>query len=173
MALINFGGVKEEVVTRKEFPMTRARKVLKDETIAVLGYGVQGPAQALNMKDNGFKVIIGQSKQFPKDWDRARKDGWVPGKDLFEIEEASERGTVLEVLVSDAAQTFLISGHGDVIEPDEAVAAVGSGGPYALAAAEALIQHTSLPARKVAEEAMRIAGKMCIFTNDKVTIEDL
>jgi len=77
------------------------------------------------------------------------------------------------LLVSDASQTFLISGHGDVIEPDEAVAAVGSGGPYALAAAEALIQHTNLPARKVAEEAMRIAGKMCIFTNDKVTIEEL
>ena len=77
------------------------------------------------------------------------------------------------LLVSDAAQTFLISGHGDVIEPDEAVAAVGSGGPYAIAAAEALIQHTALPARKIAEEAMRIAGKMCIFTNDKVTIEEL
>ena len=77
------------------------------------------------------------------------------------------------LLVSDATQTFLLSGHGDVIEPDEAVAAVGSGGPYALAAAEALIQHTTLPARKIAEEAMRIAGKMCIFTNDKVTIEEL
>jgi len=77
------------------------------------------------------------------------------------------------LLVSDAAQTFLISGHGDVIEPDEAVAAVGSGGPYAIAAAEALIQHTALPARKIAEEAMRIAGKMCIYTNDKVTIEEL
>jgi ATP-dependent HslUV protease subunit HslV len=77
------------------------------------------------------------------------------------------------LLVSDANQTFLLSGHGDVIEPDEAVAAVGSGGPYALAAAEALIQHTNLPARKIAEEAMRIAGKMCIYTNDKVTIEEL
>ena len=77
------------------------------------------------------------------------------------------------LLVSDANQTFLLSGHGDVIEPDEAVAAVGSGGPYALAAAEALIQHTNLPARKVAEEAMRIAGKMCIYTNDQVTIEEL
>jgi ATP-dependent HslUV protease, peptidase subunit HslV len=77
------------------------------------------------------------------------------------------------LLVSDANQTFLLSGHGDVIEPDEAVAAVGSGGPYALAAAEALVQHTSLPARKIAEEAMRIAGKMCIYTNDKVTIEEL
>jgi ketol-acid reductoisomerase len=104
MALIDFGGTKEDVVTRKEFPMTKARKVLKGETIAVIGYGVQGPAQALNMKDNGFKVIIGQSKQYPKDWDRAKKDGWVPGKDLFEIEEACERGTVIEMLVSDAAQ---------------------------------------------------------------------
>jgi ketol-acid reductoisomerase len=104
MALIDFGGVKEEVVTRKEFPMAMARKTLKAETIAVIGYGVQGPAQSLNMKDNGFKVIVGQSKQFPRDWDRARKDGWVPGKDLFEIEEACERGTVIEMLVSDAAQ---------------------------------------------------------------------
>ena len=104
MALIDFGGVKEEVVTRKEFPMARARKVLKGETIAVIGYGVQGPAQALNMKDNGFNVIIGQSKKYMKDWNRAKKDGWVPGKDLFEIEEACERGTIIEMLVSDAAQ---------------------------------------------------------------------
>jgi len=77
------------------------------------------------------------------------------------------------LLVSDVNQTFLLSGHGDVIEPDEAVAAVGSGGPYAMAAAEALIQHTNLPARKIAEEAMRIAGRMCIYTNEKVTIEEL
>jgi ketol-acid reductoisomerase len=104
MALIDFGGIKEEVITRKEFPMSRARKVLKGETIAVIGYGVQGPAQSLNMKDNGFKVIVGQSKQFPKDWDRAKKDGWVPGKDLFDIEDACKRGTVIEMLVSDAAQ---------------------------------------------------------------------
>ena len=104
MARIDFGGVKEEVVTRKEFPISRARKALKGETIAVIGYGVQGPAQALNMKDNGFKVIIGQSKQFRRDWDRARKDGWAPGKDLFEIAEACERGTIIEMLVSDAGQ---------------------------------------------------------------------
>jgi ATP-dependent HslUV protease subunit HslV len=77
------------------------------------------------------------------------------------------------LLVTNAEQTFLISGHGDVIEPDEAVAAVGSGGPYALAAAEALLHHTQLSARQIAEEAMRIAGKMCIYTNDKVTIEEL
>jgi ketol-acid reductoisomerase len=104
MACIDFGGVIEEVVTRKEFPMAKARKILKDETIAVIGYGVQGPAQALNMKDNGFRVIIGQSKKFPRDWDRARKDGWVPGKDLLDIEEACDRGTIIEMLVSDAAQ---------------------------------------------------------------------
>jgi ketol-acid reductoisomerase len=104
MAIIDFGGVKERVVMRREFPMTKARRILKDETIAVIGYGVQGPAQALNMKDNGFKVIIGQSKKFKKDWDRARKDGWKPGKDLFDIEEAAKRGTIIEMLVSDAAQ---------------------------------------------------------------------
>ncbi len=104
MALIDFGGVKEDVITRKEFPMSKARRILKNERIAVIGYGVQGPAQALNMKDNGFHVIIGQSKKFRKDWDRARRDGWKPGKDLFEIEEAAGRGTVVEMLVSDAAQ---------------------------------------------------------------------
>ncbi len=104
MALINFGGVKENVVTRKEFSLARARKVLKNETIAVIGYGVQGPAQALNMKENGFKVIVGQSRAFTKDWNRAVKDGWKPGTTLFDIEEAARRGTVIEMLVSDAAQ---------------------------------------------------------------------
>ena len=104
MATINFGGVREKVVMRREFPMSKARRVLKGETIAVIGYGVQGPAQALNMKDNGFKVIVGQAKRFKKDWDRARKDGWKPGKTLFDIEEAVQRGTVIQMLVSDAAQ---------------------------------------------------------------------
>ncbi|MFH1602286.1 MAG: ketol-acid reductoisomerase, partial [Pseudomonadota bacterium] len=92
MAIIDFGGTKEKVVTRKEFPLAKARKVLKKETIAIIGYGVQGPAQSLNLRDNGFKVIIGQAKQFSKDWDRACQDGWVPGKTLFEIEEAVQRG---------------------------------------------------------------------------------
>jgi ketol-acid reductoisomerase len=104
MARIDFGGVKEDVVTRKEFSMAKALKVLKKETIAVIGYGVQGPAQALNMKDNGFNVIIGQSKKYKKDWDRAVKDGWKPGKTLFDIEEAATRGTIIEMLVSDAGQ---------------------------------------------------------------------
>src|SRR5512142_2954739 len=104
MAIINFGGTKEKVITRKEFPLSKARKILKDEVIAVIGYGVQGPAQSLNLRDNGFKVIIGQASAFKRDWDRAIKDGWVPGKTLFEIDEAVRRGTIIQMLVSDAAQ---------------------------------------------------------------------
>ncbi len=104
MAIIDFGGVKEDVVTREEFPMEKALEALKDETIAVIGYGVQGPAQALNMKDNGFNVIVGQARQFEKDWNRAVEDGWEPGKTLFDIEEAVQRGTIIQMLVSDAAQ---------------------------------------------------------------------
>ena len=104
MPLINFGGTRENIVTRKEFPMAKAKKILRNETIAIIGYGVQGPAQALNLKDNGFKVIIGQSPAFPRDWDRARRDGWVPGKTLFDIAEAVRRGTIIQMLVSDAAQ---------------------------------------------------------------------
>lgn len=104
MAKINFGGVEEEVITRDEFTLKKAREVLKKEVIAVLGYGVQGPAQSLNMKDNGFGVIIGQSPDFKKDWERAVKDGWEPGKTLFPIEEAAEKGTILQYLISDAGQ---------------------------------------------------------------------
>src|SRR5512140_1270353 len=104
MALIDFGGTKEPVITRKEFPVSRARKVLKNEVIAIIGYGVQGPAQGLNLRDNGFKVIIGQASAFKRDWDRAVKDGWVPGKTLFEIDEAVRRGTIIQMLISDAAQ---------------------------------------------------------------------
>ena len=107
MAMIDFGGVKEEVVTRKEFSMAKAHKVLAKEVIAVIGYGVQGPAQSLNMRDNGFKVIIGQSPKFKKDWDRAVKDGWKPGETLFDIEEAVKRATIVQYLVSDAAQKAL------------------------------------------------------------------
>ena len=77
------------------------------------------------------------------------------------------------LLVADQNQTFLISGQGDVIEPDSGIAAIGSGGPYATAAATALSEHTTLSARQIAEEAMKIAGKICIYTNDKVTIEEL
>src|SRR4030042_95390 len=104
MARIDFGGVKETVVPRKESPLAKARRVLKKEVIAVIGYCVQGPAQALNMKDNGFNVIIGQAKELKRDWDRAVADGWVPGKTLFPIEEAVKRGTIIQMLISDAAQ---------------------------------------------------------------------
>jgi ketol-acid reductoisomerase len=103
MAKINFGGVEEDIVTREEFPLAKARKVLKNEVVAVLGYGVQGPAQALNMRDNGINVIVGQ-KEGSSSWDKAIADGWIPGKTLFSIEEAAERGTVIQYLLSDAGQ---------------------------------------------------------------------
>ncbi len=106
MAKINFGGVEENVVTREEFPLDKALKTMQNETIAVIGYGVQGPGQALNLKDNGFNVIIGQRKK-SKTWDKAIVDGWVPGETLFEIEEACEKGTVIQYLLSDAAQIKL------------------------------------------------------------------
>ena len=102
MAEMNFGGVMEHVLTREEFPLEKAREVLKNETIAIIGYGVQGPGQSLNLRDNGFNVIVGQRKS--KTWDKAVADGWVPGKTLFEIEEACEKATIIEFLLSDAAQ---------------------------------------------------------------------
>lgn len=106
MATINFGGVPETVITRDEFPLQKALDFLKDETIAVIGYGVQGPGQALNMRDNGFRVIVGQRAGTPS-WDRAVQDGWVPGESLFSIEEAAEKGTILCNLLSDAGQIAL------------------------------------------------------------------
>lgn len=101
MAKMNFGGVEETVVTREEFPIEKAREVLKDETIAVIGYGVQGPGQSQNLRDNGFNVIVGQRPG--KTFDKAVADGWVPGETLFGIEEACERGTIILCLLSDAA----------------------------------------------------------------------
>ena len=103
MAQINFGGVEEKVVTREEFPLEKAREVLRDETIAVIGYGVQGPGQSLNLKDNGFNVIVGQ-REGSKSWDKAVADGWVPGETLFGIEEAARRATIIQYLLSDAGQ---------------------------------------------------------------------
>ncbi len=103
MAKINFGGVEENVVTRDEFPLEKAREIMKNETIAVIGYGVQGPGQALNLKDNGFNVIIGQRKP-SKSYDKAINDGWIEGETLFSIEEALEKGSVIFYLLSDAAQ---------------------------------------------------------------------
>ena len=103
MAEMNFGGIVEQVVTRAEFPLEKAKEVLANETIAVLGYGVQGPGQSLNLRDNGFNVIVGQRKG-GKSWDKAVADGWVPGETLFEIEEACKRATIIEFLLSDAGQ---------------------------------------------------------------------
>lgn len=103
MAKINFGGVVEDVVTREEFPLSRAQDVLKNEIVAVIGYGVQGPGQALNLKDNGINVIVGQRKN-SRSWEKAVKDGWTEGKDLFEIEEACAKGTIIQYLLSDAGQ---------------------------------------------------------------------
>ncbi len=103
MAKFVFGGVEEEVVTREEFPLEKARQVLRDEVVAVLGYGVQGPAQALNMRDNGIRVIVGQKKGSTS-WDKAIAEGWIERETLFSLEEATERATVVQFLVSDAGQ---------------------------------------------------------------------
>ncbi len=103
MAKLNFGGVVENVVTREEFPLKKALEILKDETIAILGYGVQGPGQSLNLRDNGFNVIVGQRKGSAS-WDNAVADGWVPGETLFELEEAAEKASIIQYLLSDAGQ---------------------------------------------------------------------
>ncbi len=107
MAKIKFGTEEENVVTREEFPVSKAQEILKNEIIAVIGYGVQGPAQAMNMRDNGFKVIIGQAPEFKSDWEKAIKDGWIPGETLFPVVEAAKKGTIIQFLVSDAAQRLL------------------------------------------------------------------
>jgi ketol-acid reductoisomerase len=106
MAKINFGGITEEVITREEVTLEKAREVLKNEIVAVLGYGVQGPGQALNMRDNGIKVIVGQ-REGGKSWEKAIADGFVPGETLFPIEEAARRGTIIQYLLSDAGQVTL------------------------------------------------------------------
>jgi ketol-acid reductoisomerase len=107
MAKIDFGGTIEEVVTREEFPLEKAREVLKDEVVSVLGYGVQGPAQALNMRDNGIRVIIGGDPKRERSWKKAMDDGWVPGETLLPVAEAVKRSTIIQYLVSDAGQMLL------------------------------------------------------------------
>ncbi len=104
MAKMNFGGTEEEVITRDEYPLEKCREILKDETITIIGYGVQGPAQAMNLRDNGIKVIIGQWPEHKEYWEKAVKDGWVAGETLFPIEEAVEKATVIQYLISDAGQ---------------------------------------------------------------------
>jgi ketol-acid reductoisomerase len=103
MAKIDFGGVVEEVITSEEFPIEKARQILENEIVAVLGYGVQGPGQALNMRDNGIPVIVGQ-REGGASWQRAVDDGFEPGKTLFSVEEAAERGSIIQYLLSDAGQ---------------------------------------------------------------------
>ena len=103
MAQIDFGGIVEEVTTSDEFSLQKTREILQDETVAVLGYGVQGPGQAMNMRDNGIRVIIGQ-RENSKSWDRAVADGFVPGETLFPLEEAARKGNVVQFLLSDAGQ---------------------------------------------------------------------
>ncbi len=120
MAQINFGGVTEEVITSDEFPNEKAREVLKDETIVVLGYGVQGPAQALNLKDNGLEVIIGQIEG-DEYWEKAVNDGFVPGKTLFPIEEAARKGTIIMELLSDAGQVATWPTIKECLNPGDAL----------------------------------------------------
>ena len=103
MAKINFGGVEENVVTREEFSLEKAKQVLKDEVVAVIGYGVQGPGQSLNLKDNGINVIVGQRKN-SNSWNKALEDGWKENVDLFDIEESAKRATIIQFLLSDAGQ---------------------------------------------------------------------
>jgi len=107
MVELDFGGIKETVITRDEFPVDKAKGILKNETVAVLGYGIQGRAQSLNMRDNGIKVIVGQSKKFPVNYQQALDDGWVPGETLFPLEEAAQKGTIKLYLLTDAAQKAL------------------------------------------------------------------
>lgn len=119
MAKMNFGGVIENVETREEFPLDKAREVLKDETIAVIGYGVQGPGQSLNLRDNGFNVIVGQRPD--KTYEKAVADGWVPGETLFGIKEACERATIIAVLLSDAAQIAVWPTIKETLTPGKAL----------------------------------------------------
>lgn len=103
MATINFGGVNETVITRDEFPLEKAQETLQHEVIAVIGYGVQGPGQSLNLRDNGFNVIVGQRKG-GKSWEKAIADGWIEGETLFDIDEACDNATIIQYLLSDAGQ---------------------------------------------------------------------
>jgi ketol-acid reductoisomerase len=106
MVELDFGGITESVITRKEFPVDRAKKRLKGETVATLGYGIQGRAQSLNMRDNEINVIVGQRKD-SKSYELAEKEGWIPGETLFSLEKASEIGTIKQYLLTDAGQKEL------------------------------------------------------------------
>ncbi len=120
MAKIDFGGTTEDVITADEFSIEKAREILKDETIVILGYGVQGPAQALNLRDNGIDVIIGQLEG-DEYWEKAVSDGFVPGKTLFPITEAAKKGTIIMMLLSDAGQTAVWPTVKECLNPGDAL----------------------------------------------------
>src|SRR5439155_27385914 len=103
MRQIQIGDSKETVVERADFPPERLRAILGKETVAVLGYGVQGRGQSMNMKDNGVNVIVGLRGK-GRGWDLAQQDGWVPGKTILSLAGAAQRGTILQYLLADAAQ---------------------------------------------------------------------
>ena len=123
MVELDFGGVKENVITRQEFTVEKAQKILKDEVVVSLGYGIQGQAQSLNMRDNGIKVIIGQEKEgvFKKEWDKAVTDGWIPGENLFPMEEAAKRGTIKMFLLTDAGQKAVWPKIEKTLKPGDAL----------------------------------------------------
>src|SRR5436853_2449654 len=104
MRKIKIGNIEETVVERADFPPEKLKAILGSETVAVLGYGVQGRGQSLNMKDNGVPVIIGLRDPGGRSWDLAQQDGWVPGQTLFDLEEATQRGTIVQYLLADAGQ---------------------------------------------------------------------
>jgi ketol-acid reductoisomerase len=123
MVELDFGGVKENVITRQEFTVEKAQKILKDEVVVSLGYGIQGQAQSLNMRDNGIKVIIGQEKEgiFKKEWDKAVADGWKPGENLFPMEEAAKKGTIKMFLLTDAGQKAVWPKIKQTLKPGDAL----------------------------------------------------
>jgi ketol-acid reductoisomerase len=123
MVKLDFGGVKENVITRQEFTVEKAQEILKDEIVVSLGYGIQGQAQSLNMRDNGINVIIGQEKEgvFKKEWDKAVADGWKPGENLFPLQEAAKKGTIKMFLLTDAGQKAVWPKIKETLKPGDAL----------------------------------------------------
>ena len=120
MAKIDFGGVVEEVITSDEFTLDKAKQVLAEEIVAVLGYGVQGPGQALNLRDNGISVIVGQ-REGSSSWQRAIEDGFIPGQTLFPLAEAAKKATIVQYLVSDAGQVATWPEIRECLNPGDAL----------------------------------------------------
>ena len=102
MKQIDINGYKEEIIERSDFPIEKCKTILKNKVTTILGYGPQGRGQGLNMRDQGFNVILGLRKG--ASWVKALEDGWVAGENLFEIEEATKKGNIIQFLLSDAGQ---------------------------------------------------------------------